>query len=45
MCEVCLAIVIMDELRKDIAPDAHDSAFRDVVAFFGLRRTRETLDE
>ena len=35
----------MDALRKDIAPDARDSAFRDVVAFFGLRRTQETLDE
>ena len=36
---------IMDALHKDIAPDAHDSAYRDVVAFFGLRRTHETLDE
>ena len=36
---------IMDALHKDIAPDARDSAFRDVVAFFGLRRTQETLDE
>ena len=44
--EVCLALgndvlksdlgveKIMDALHKDIAPDAHDSAFRDVVAFF-----------
>ena len=36
---------IMDALYKDLAPDAHDSAFRDVVVFFGLRRTRQTLDE
>ena len=45
--EVCLALgndvlksdlgveKIMDALHKDIAPDAHDSAYRDVVAFFG----------
>ena len=36
---------ITDALHKDIAPDAHDSAFRDVVVFFGLRRTHETPDE
>ena len=36
---------VMDALQKDVAPDAHDSAFRDVVVFFGLRRTHETLDE
>ena len=36
---------IMDALHKDLAPDAHDSAFRDVVLFFGLRRTHESLDE
>ena len=51
--EVCLALgndvlksdlgvdKIMDALHKDIAPDAHDSAFRDVVAFFGARRSPE----
>ena len=36
---------ILDMLRKHIAPDAHDSAFRDVVVFFGLRRVNHTLDE
>ena len=36
---------LMDALHTDIAPDAHDSAFRDVVVFFGLRRTHQTLDE
>ena len=30
---------LMEALRKDLAPDAHDSAFRDVVVLFGLRRT------
>ena len=36
---------LMDALQTDIAPDAHDSAFRDVVVFFGLRRAHHTLDE
>ena len=36
---------LMDTLHKNIAPAAHDSAFRDVVSFFGLRRTHQTLDE
>ena len=36
---------LMEALQKDIAPDAHDSAFRDVVVFFGLRRTHQSLDE
>ena len=55
--ELCLAIgvdelrsesgveKILEVLKKHIAPDAHDSAFRDVVAFFGLRRVNHTLDE
>ena len=36
---------ITDAPQKDLAPDARDSAFRDVVVFFGLRRTRQTLQE
>ena len=36
---------LMDTLHKNLAPDAHDSAFRDVVSFFGLRRTHQTPDE
>ena len=55
--ELCLAIgtdvlksddgvdKIMDALRKHIAPDARDSAFRDAAVFFGLRRARHSLDE
>ena len=36
---------LMETLHKNIAPDAHDSAFRDVASFFGLRRTHQTLGE
>ena len=35
----------MDALHKDLAPVARNSAFRDAVVFFGLRRTHQTLDE
>ena len=37
--------LLLEVLKKHIAPDAHDSAFRDVVVFFGLRRVNHTLDE
>ena len=36
---------ITETLREHIAPDAHDSAFRDVAVFLGLRRAHHTLDE
>ena len=32
-------------LRKNLAPDASDAAFRDIVAFFAVRRPHLTLDE
>ena len=36
---------IMGVLRKNLAPDASYAGFRDIVAFFGLRRPRLTLVE
>ena len=35
---------IMEALQKNLAPDASDAGFRDIVDFFGLRRGRLALD-
>ena len=35
----------MEVLRKNLAPDASDAGFRDIVEFFGLRRGHLALDE
>ena len=36
---------IMDAPQKNLAPDASDAGFRDIVDFFGLRRGHLALDE
>ena len=33
---------ILEVLRKNLAPDASDAAFRDIIPFFGLRRPHLT---
>ena len=55
--EICLALgtdvlksdngveKLMETLHTNISPDAYDSAFRDIVVFFGLRRAHHSLDE
>ena len=36
---------IMEALQNNLGPDASDAAYRDMIMFPGLRRTRLTLDE
>ena len=55
--EICLALGadvlksdtgvgnIMEALQNNLGPDASDAAYRDIIMFPGLRRTRLTLDE
>ena len=56
-CELCLSLgvgalhcdtgveTIMELLQKNLAPDASDAGFRNIIEFFGLRRAHLTLDE
>ena len=37
------AETIMELLQKNLAPDASDAGFRDIIEFFGLRRAHLTF--